>query len=245
MPHFFVSSKNINGKKVFITGPLVRHLKDALRMRVGERVHLVDQEMKGYHVILKEIKRTKIEGEIIGIDEVRMGDLALTLAQVIIKHKRMDLIVQKATELGVKEIIPVISERSIVRPILSSGMVNLRRWQAIAEEASQQSNRWDIPSVLAPVSLSDYLDSAHLFDLAIILWEKEDRRTIKEILKKGGRSICLLVGPEGGFTETEVEKAQDKGFIPVSLGWGTLRSETAAIAAISIIQYELGELGGI
>lgn len=244
MPHFFISSKNIEGKKVIITGPLVRHLKGALRMKPGEMVHLVDEKMSGYHVVLEELGKKEIKGEIIGRDERRVGNLAVTLAQSIIKGKRMDLIVQKATELGVMEIIPITSERSIVKPTVSSGMANVRRWQKIAEEASQQSNRWDIPSVLAPVPLLDYLDSAHQFDLAIILWEKEDRRTMKEILKRGGRRIGLLVGPEGGFTEGEVNRARENGFIPVTLGQGTLRSETAAIAAISIVQYEIGGLGG-
>lgn len=243
MPHFFISSQNINGNKVLITGPLVRHLRDSLRMKVGDKVHLIDQEMRGYYAILTELGRTNIKGEITGRDEGRTPNLTVTLIQATIKNKRMDLIIQKATELGVNEIIPIISERSVVRPNLSGGMANLRRWQTIAEEAAQQSNRWDIPSVLPPVTLLDYLDSAPMYDLAIILWEREEEQTMKGVLRKGGRRIGLLVGPEGGFTETEVGKARESGFIPVSLGRGTLRSETAAIAAISIIQYEIGELG--
>lgn len=245
MPHFFISSKNIEGKKVLITGPLVRHLKGSLRMRIGEKIRLVDEKMRGYYVVLKEFGRKEITGEVIEMDEGKPDGLAVTLAQGIIKRKKMDLVIQKATELGVKEIIPIISERCAVKPALTDDSHNLIRWQTIAVEASQQSNRWDIPSILPPTSLSDYLESISQFDLAIILWEKEERRSIKEILKKGGRKIVLLIGPEGGFTSDEIRKAEERGFIPVSLGQGTLRSETAAIAAISIIQYEMGGLGGL
>ena len=245
MPHFFISSNDIQGKTALITGPLAHHLKGPLRMKSGERIHLVDEKMRGYHVVLKDIGRSDISGEVIGEDEARVSDTAVTLAQAIIKGKRMDLIVQKATELGIMEIIPIISERSVVRPTPSSGIKDMRRWQIIAEEASQQSERWDIPSVRAPLSFSEYLDSPDPFDIAIILWEGERKKPMKEILKKGGRRIGLLVGPEGGFSDTEVDTACKKGFIPVTLGQGILRSETAAIAAISITQYELGRLGSV
>jgi 16S rRNA (uracil1498-N3)-methyltransferase len=243
LPHFFISSKDIQGKKALITGPLAYHLKGPLRMKSGERIHLVDEKMRGYHCVLKDIGRSDISGEVIGEDEGRVSDTVVTLAQAIIKGKRMDLIVQKATELGITEIIPIISERSVVRPTPSVGIKDMRRWQIIAEEASQQSERWDIPSVHAPLSFSEYLDSPDPFDIAIILWERGGGKPMKEILKKGGRRIGLLVGPEGGFTDTEIDRACKKGFIPVTLGQGILRSETAAIAAISITQYELGRLG--
>lgn len=245
MPHFFISSKNIDGKRIKITGPLVRHLRGSLRMKPGERVYLVDEKMMGYHVVLKDLNRSEISGEVIGQEKGKISNTAVTLAQVIIKGKRMELVVQKATELGITEIIPIISERSVVKPTPSGGIDDVRRWQRIAEEAAQQSERWDIPSVHAPLLLSEYLDSLNAFDIAIILWERKGKKSMKEILKKGGRRIGLLVGPEGGFIETEVCRACEKGFIPVTLGEGILRSETAAIAAISIVQYELERLGSI
>ena len=241
MPHFFISSEDIKGNFVTISGPLLRHLKGSLRMREGEKVYLVDERQAGYHVVLTEVGRKEIRGEVIGREQGTLPTLDITLAQAIIKGKRMDLVVQKATELGVMEVMPVISERSVVRPTESGDAANLRRWKAIAEEASQQSRRWNIPALHPPVPLLAYLDSAQSFDLAIILWEREGKNTMKDILKKGGRRVCLLVGPEGGFTEIEVKRAREKGFNPVTMGDGTLRSETAAIAAISIMQYELGD----
>jgi 16S rRNA (uracil1498-N3)-methyltransferase len=142
LPHFFVSSKDIQGKKALITGPLAHHLKGPLRMKSGERIHLVDEKMRGYHVVLDGIGRNEISGEVIGEDEGRVSDTAVILAQAIIKGKRMDLIVQKATELGIMEIIPIITERSVVRPTTSGGIKDMRRWQIIAEEASRENSQF-------------------------------------------------------------------------------------------------------
>jgi 16S rRNA (uracil1498-N3)-methyltransferase len=181
--------------------------------------------------------------------------VAITLAQGITKGDKMDLIIQKATELGVGKIIPLITERSQIRHTYK-----VERWKKIALSASRQSGRDMIPEIDAPVDFTKFLERSHPrlekgpacpvgkgkggFS-GIIFSEEHKERNLKKVLSgfKDIKNITLLIGPEGGFSNKEVITAVEKGFIETSLGPRILRAETAPIAAISIIQYELGDIG--
>ena len=176
--------------------------------------------------------------------------LSITLAQGIAKGDRMDLIVQKSTELGVRKIIPLITERAQVRHTHK-----VERWRKISLSASQQSGRDKIPDIEEPVDFYDFLsrqfphlekgDKGGFFNSGIIFSEEKKDRNLKGVLSAfhNAQQLTLIIGPEGGFSKEEVAAAVESGFIETSLGPRILRTETAPIAAISIIQYELGDVG--
>jgi len=170
----------------------------------------------------------------------------ITLLQALPDKERMELIIQKATELGVSSIVPFKSKRSISLQDREKKQPKAHRWQLVAIKATQQSRRGRVPLVEPYCDFSEALEYAEGNDLKIILWEKGRDHPLREVLKSRGNygRVALVVGPEGGFDPEEVHRAQEKGFIPVTLGRRIVRTETAAIVLLGILQYELGDLGG-
>jgi len=157
----------------------------------------------------------------------------------------MDLIVQKATELGVARLIPLSLVRSIPRPRGAGQVARLDRWRRIAREAAQQCGRVGTPTVEEPQTLEKFLEETAEQPLKAAFWEGEREHSLKEVVTDGAAvgGIVLLVGPEGGLEDREVAQAVEAGFVSVSLGPRKLRAETAALAALAIVQYEIGEMG--
>ncbi len=155
----------------------------------------------------------------------------------------MDWAIQKASELGVNMIIPVITERTVARPKAERARHQRDRWQKIAKEASQQCGRMDFSDVNPMVTLDDLLKNPPDASLKIVPWEQEQARSLKETLHnlKEEKSIAILIGPEGGFSPLEIEKTREAGWVPVSLGPRILRAETAAIAVLAVLEYERTE----
>ncbi len=229
-----------------IGGELLKHLRDSLRIQTGEKIFCVDEERHKYAVVVTSIGKDLLTGDIIEEVLCEKGvSIHIHIAQAIPKGPKLDFIIQKSTELGVSEITPVLSERSIVRIEKERVEEKLARWRRIALEAAQQSDRWDVPDIAPPVTLSDFLSSFQKGDLNLLLWEGEKREGIKKVLKgvKEVKSVVILIGPEGGFSRNESEMAVEKGFVPVSLGELILRTETAPLVALSILQYEFGYMG--
>jgi 16S rRNA (uracil1498-N3)-methyltransferase len=169
--------------------------------------------------------------------------LEIVLAQALPEKERMELIIQKVTELGVAGIFPFQSEKSISLIEREARQKKAHRWQQISIKAVQQSRRARVPYVGACRSFQELLENLRDEGLKILLWEREGE-SLKTILERHhAQKIYVMVGPEGGFTEKEVDLAKGKGFIPVKLGQRILRTETAAISLIAILQYELGDLG--
>lgn len=202
---------------------------------------LFDNRGKRYQTRLRDVGRTEMVAEILAVEEIDTQGGEISVGQAILKGEKMDWFIQKATELGVAGIVPLLTERTV------AGKTGLRqqRWQKIALEAAQQSGRCSIPSVSAPHSLSSFLTEASTSDLKLLLWEGEEEKKLKEVLRgtqmngeRPGR-ISLLIGPEGGWTAEEVSVARRAGFATASLGRGILRAETAGVAALAILQYEL------
>ena len=250
MSVFFIKKNQLKENKVSITGELLKHLRDSLRIKKGEMIYCVDEEGTKYEVLATYTGQELFVGEIIKTtSRNKESAMFIHLVQAVPKNPKLDFIIQKTTELGVNAITPVISERAVVRIEKDRAEDKLRRWKKIALEAAQQSNRLDVPDIAPPVSFHDYIASFQKGDLNLLLYEGEKKRGIKEVIRGameaacGVKSIILLIGPEGGFSNEEVEMAEEAGFTPVSLGSHILRTETAPIVALSILQYEFGQMG--
>ena len=247
MPLFFLAPDAVRSDTVTITGPVVRHIGGALRHQVGDQLTVVDTKGERCLVELMDVGPTAIRAVI----RRRLGPelepaVHVTLAQAVLKSPNIDLVFQKATELGVQRLVPLITRRTVVRLKRERESRQLARWRAIVLEAAQQSERGRIPQVDAPTSLSDYLAEKGADDTTrLLLWEDESTLGLHDLLNASPspRRATLLVGPEGGFDADEVRAARVAGFVTVSLGDAVLRAETAAPAALAILQYAWGSLG--
>jgi 16S rRNA (uracil1498-N3)-methyltransferase len=242
MDRIVLDQKVVIGKEVIIEGPPL----EALRFqggRVGSILTLTDSEGKDFRgrVLRLSGKRASVL-PFETFQSPTESPLEIILLQALPEKERMELIIQKATELGVLTIIPFKSERSISLQERETKQKKAHRWQEIAVKAVQQSRRAKVPSVEGYRPFEKALEVCTDDGLKILLWEKEGE-SLKKILKQYlSRRIYIMIGPEGGFTGEEVKLAKRHGFIPVKLGQRILRTETAAITLIGILQYELGDL---
>lgn len=233
--HRFYLKKQICEGKVRIEGEEARHIQ-VLRLHPGDQMEIFNnQGTSGLGTILKVCKDS-IELNIDRIQKVRKNMILRVLASSAPKNKRFDMLVQKATELGVDEIIPISTKRTIVQP----RETKIERLKRIAVEAAKQSGRNHVPEISQTITIEELMKRAKEFDLKLILDPKGKK--IKEALTNvRPKKIICLIGPEGGFNDEEIETAKRNGFIPVSLGAGILRVETAGIAILSTINYEFGD----
>jgi 16S rRNA (uracil1498-N3)-methyltransferase len=244
MPTYFITSSQIQGESIHIVGPLLKHLKDALRVKQGEPLTLVDEQRQRYLTQVNRVSSQLLVARIIErLKPAPPPPLYLTLAQGIIKGKKMDWIMQKATEIGVNQIIPLLTSRTVVRLEGLRARHQQERWQTIAREAAQQSGQDEAPEVQPVCSFSDFIRSTD-HQLCLILWEGETGQSLENELssQKGLKSVTVLVGPEGGFGQEEVEEAKNRGFRTIHLGKRILRTETASLVTLSILQYLWGGL---
>lgn len=246
LPRFFISPNQVKGTSILVTDEDVRHIAAVLRMKIGDELLLCDGQGADYTAAITRIERSEITAEIRSSSKRDLVYPRVTLGQGLPKSDKMDLIVQKATELGVAKIAPLITERTIVK--IRDEEKRVLRWQKICREAAMQSNRLDIPQVEAIRSFRDFILSPDpgpltpdpsALPLKLLPWE-EGTEPIKKVLRQSpnARHIIVLIGPEGGFSQEEALQAQGQGFHPVSLGPNILRTETAAIAALTMIGYE-------
>jgi len=245
MPRFHIPHPVFDDELLKIEGTEVRHIRRVLRLRAGDEIAVFDGSEREYKgTIVEEGPHTVIVKVQSVTPSKRESPLEVTLAQSLLKGEKMDYFIQKATELGVKKIIPFFSRRSVPLLEKSNRLKRYHRWERIAIEASKQCGRGRIPEILPLQDFSEMLLMAFSESLRLILWEKEKKR-LKEVLKGwGGRKeIFFIVGPEGGFSQNEVEEAQKKGFISVSMGERILKAETASLCLLSILQYEQGDIG--
>lgn len=246
MPVFMIFSSHVRHGSVTIAGPLLEHLKDSLRIKIGEEIWVGDERRRRYRIRVSQIGRRDLHGEIL---EELTGSAAtgppVTLGQALLKGERMDWVIQKATELGVASIIPLVSRRVITRPRAERLDHQRERWQRIALEAAQQAERWEVPSVVLPSDASDFFKNQPGTSLKLILSERTPGQGLTSLQYPGDpeRRVVLAIGPEGGWDKEELSLALSCSFTAVTLGSRILRSETAAIAALSVIQSRLGELG--
>jgi 16S rRNA (uracil1498-N3)-methyltransferase len=230
------------GKEVLIKGPPLEALcfQDG---RVGSLITLTDSEGSDFRGRVTRLSET--EGSIFVFDAFPSpteSSLEIVLLQALPEKERMELIIQKTTELGVSAILPFQSEKSISLGEREAQQKKAHRWQNIAVKAVQQSRRAKVPYVGECRPLREVFGGCGEDGLKILLWEKEGQNLRSVLRQHPTRKICVMIGPEGGFAKEEVKLAKEKGFIPVKLGQRILRTETAAITMVGILQYESGDL---
>jgi 16S rRNA (uracil1498-N3)-methyltransferase len=235
------------GEQYELTGENRRYAATVLRMKKGDHLLLFDGMGCEYEAAIIGYDRERISLEIISREAIHEQTINITLAQSLPKAKKMDFIIEKACELGAVRIIPFVSARSVPRLPQEKASVKHVRWQKIAVEAARKCHSNSIPEIGNISTFAEMLRSAGSDAVKIIFWEEEVRRNMKEVLRedRGGKAgdFFLIVGPEGGFTREEIESAEGMGFVSVSLGRQILKVETAALAILSIIQYERGMFG--
>jgi 16S rRNA (uracil1498-N3)-methyltransferase len=246
MRRFFVQDIKPHDHTLAITGSEARHISKVLRLGQGDRIVLMDRKGARFQAVIASAG----EKEVSVILEKALGQppaspVEITLCQALLKSKGMDYVVQKASELGVDSILPFSSERTVVGPGKGQGTNKLRHWREIARNAAKQADRAR-PAEVGPIyTFGDLLARwKNEAGLKIILWEGEETRDLKTFLRSSRpeQRVVGAIGPEGGFSPQEIEAAWEAGFVPASLGFRVLRSETAAVAFAAIIQYEWGDL---
>ncbi|NMB25480.1 MAG: 16S rRNA (uracil(1498)-N(3))-methyltransferase [Firmicutes bacterium] len=252
---FFVEAGQISGDSISIVGEELTHLQRVLRLQVGATVVVCDGTGKEYQAVLREVGRELALAEIISAaDSVVEPRLRITLVQALPKADKMDFIVQKGTELGIHEFLPVITERTIVRLRPDKAQRRVERWQRIAQEAAKQSQRAVIPKVGMPVTwqegLSKYKEK-HGAILGLFPWESARGKHLRDVLLQAwgpsdGRyplEAWICIGPEGGWSPEEAKAAELAHLIPLSLGSRILRTETAGMVVAALVLYASGDLG--
>lgn len=250
MPKFFIETENLKeNEEIWITGSDVNHIKNVLRKKIDDKINICNSDtQKNYECVIKNIEENKIVCKI--LDEVKSlaeSNLNITIFQGLPKSDKMELIIQKATELGVKTIVPVITKRTVIKLKDKDKQNKVDRWRKIAEVAAKQSGRDIIPTIENIINIADIKFDE--FDKIFVLYENEEKISIKdeiEQLKNDNKeelNIGIVIGPEGGFAESEIEQLRlNQNVSVVTLGKRILRTETVALVVSGILMYELGDL---
>lgn len=243
MHHFFAEPSQIADGIVTITGADVNHMKNVLRMKPGEKAEISGGDGLRYLCVLEAFTEESVQ---LRIEDVEADAAELPskiyLFQGLPKSDKMELIIQKAVELGAYEIVPVATKRAVVKLDEKKAAKKVQRWNAIAEGAAKQSGRSLVPEIHEVMTFADALKYAKELDVRLIPYEKAEgmevtKQAVEAILP--GQSVGIFIGPEGGFEEAEVEQARAEGALPVSLGRRILRTETAGLAVLSVLMYHL------
>lgn len=242
MYQFFVEDAQIQEHFVLIEGTDVNHIKNVLRMKPGERIRVSSQSGMNYFCTIADVTEEFVRAEILEKDEAGTElQNKIYLFQGLPKNDKMELIIQKAVELGVYEVIPVAMKNCVVRLDEKKAQNKVKRWQGIAESAAKQSKRSLIPEVHMPMSFKEAAAYAQELDVKLVPYENErGMRATKDVIGtiEPGQSIAVFIGPEGGFAPEEIAQVKDDMKL-ISLGKRILRTETAGMTALSILVYEL------
>lgn len=244
MHHFFVEPAQILEKEIRIVGSDVNHIKNVLRMKPGEQICICSgQDIHEYFCEIRTIDSDEVVADILEVwKSEKELESKIVLFQGLPKSDKMELIIQKAVELGVSEIVPVATARAVVKLDAKKEQSKLKRWASIAESAAKQSGRLIIPGIAPVMSFKEALQYAKELDVNMIPYElAEGMAKTREIMEniQPGQSIGIFIGPEGGFEEKEVNAASECGVKPVTLGRRILRTETAGLVTLAMLVYNL------
>jgi len=245
MQKFFVEENQIKNNKIYIQGPDVKHISNVLRLEKKEKIQICEKStMQNYIVEIEEIQKEEIITTILEKLQTSVeSNVEVHLYQGLPKADKMELIIQKTTELGIYKIIPVDMIRCVVKLEEKDLKKKLERWQKIAESAAKQSKRDIIPKIEEKQKIKEIAEKITQYDIFMVAYEEEINTTLKQVLKKlkpkDNYKIAVLVGPEGGIDQKEIQTLKEKGAIILTLGKRILRTETAPIAMVSNILYEL------
>lgn len=246
MPVFFVPPQCITPPTISITGDLLHHLRDSLRITIGETLWFGNGQGTRYRAEITDVSKRTVTARILETaQKPPRCRPRLILGQSLLKGEKMDWVIQKATELGVSEIVPIESRHSVVHLKVDRLDNQLTRWQRIALEAAQQSEQWRVPTIAPPRSLAALFTSRATGSITFMLAERREGKSLQTVAlpQDVTESMLILIGPEGGWSKEEVQIAEQAKVVPITLGQQVLRAETAAIATLSILQSRLGWLG--
>lgn len=244
MYHFFVPSEQIGPKEIQITGGDVNHIRNVLRMGLGEQITISSgEDKKEYRCEITQIEEDCITANIMWVEDSESElPSKICLFQGLPKSDKMELIIQKAVELGAYEIVPMATKRAVVKLDKKKEESKRKRWNAISESAAKQSKRMIVPEVKPVMTFAEAVDYAASYQMKLIPYElargmDETKRLISQI--EPGASVAVFIGPEGGFDEQEIALAKEKGILPITLGNRILRTETAGMCVLSVLMYQL------
>lgn len=240
MTRFYISPDSIRRDVIYIRGQEAHHARDVMRLKVGDEIIVFDGTGKEYIGVIDKLDKKDIIAKIEKTIKRQIDTFRLALAQAVPKSNKMDFIVEKATELGAQRIIPIITNRTIVQVDTTKATSKINRWKKLAVAASKQCGRVKIPEISEVKDFEDSLSYIKDYELALMPCLDEGVEKLKDVLKNDSvKSAIIYIGPEGDFTEDELRTAKSMGARLVSLGKEILRSDTAAITTLSILNYEL------
>lgn len=243
IPRIFTDQPLSSGANLALTGSAARHLFSALRMSVGQEITLFNGLGGEFSATLTTTAKSQVDVSVGDCREIdRESPLKLHLVIAVSRGERMDWIMQKATELGVTEITPLFSERTEVKLNRERLEKKLRHWQQVSISACEQCQRNRVPTINNALTLDQWLSQSHEDpeQLKLVLHHRSDKTLAQH---QPPENVCLLVGPEGGLSDSEIKRAIDRGFAALTLGPRVMRTETAPLAAISIMQSLWGDMG--
>ncbi len=258
MQRYFVPAAQFSEHSVTITGEDARHIIKVMRSEEGDELIACDGEQLDVLAAIESMTDGVVTARIVErLEQLSEAKVHVTIAQSLPKGDKMETVIQKCTELGAAAFVPFLSARTVVQYDLRKEEKRLQRWSKIAKEAAEQSHRSRVPVIQHPLSWKQLIASLEAYDLICFCYEKEDGSQLRDVVQPFAASLAqrqqseqparvlIVVGPEGGFTEQEVETAEQHGAVSTGLGRRILRTETAAMTALACIMYETGEMGGI
>jgi len=246
-PRFFVPPENISGDRVAVRGSDVAHIRTVLRLQPGDDIHVFDGRGVLYVVRLDAVRSKEAAGAIVAKTKIQTEPpIAITLGQAVLKGNKFDGVIRKAVELGTGCIVPLQTERTVVKISEADRVKKHRRWQKIAAEAAKQCGRGRVPAVgETALSIERFCAECRDHELKLAFWENEEHTRLRDLSARAPTAfhngIACLIGPEGGLTLAEIETARAHGFHCVTLGPRKLRAETASVAVLSIVQNLWGD----
>ncbi|MBP1999151.1 16S rRNA (uracil1498-N3)-methyltransferase [Paenibacillus shirakamiensis] len=254
MQRYFIPTDQFGDSEVVITGEDARHIARVMRGKPKDQVIVSDGISREAVVELVLVDPLEVTAVIIEtMDMSQEAWLQVTVAQSLPKGDKMELVIQKCTEIGATAFVPFLSERTIVQYDERKEDKRVTRWRKIAKEAAEQAHRSKVPDIEFSHSWKQLLQTFESYDLVLLCYEKEEGRQLRDVLQPFVENMdrsrtyrmLIAVGPEGGLTEKEVQQAETSGALSIGLGRRILRTETAAMAALTCMLYETGEMGGV
>lgn len=240
MSRFYVRPEDIKGDEILVSKEEAHHIVNVMRMSAGDKINAFDGTGNEYIGKISNITNSGLKIKIEKINSIKKeSDVSIRLVQALPKRAKMDYIVEKTTELGVDEIIPLVTERTIVRLTKDRELHKGKHWQEVAISASKQCGRLDIPKVHSLIEFNDFIKEIQNYDITLMACLDERAKPLKEIVSNfKGKSIAVMIGPEGDFTPGEIDAALSQGAKLASLGHLVMRVDTAAIYMLSVLNYE-------
>lgn len=243
MHKFLIPRDRIRENKGILDGPDARHIVRVLRLSSGDDLMFTDGLGTDFSGRILSCSRDRVVVEILNTGPSRTeSPLSLTVCTGMLKHQKMDDVIQGLTQIGITRWIPFFCERSVPTPDDKALARRMARWQSIANETIKQCRRSRVVEISCPMALTQLLDMADTFDHCIAFWEQGGEPLSRLTPLTGDNKTLILIGPEGGFSGSEIHQASAKGFIPCSLGPRILRAETASLCAAALVQHRLGDM---